>query len=147
MRILILHGPNLNLLGLREPAYYGNMTLEKINDMIADAAKQHGVEVEFFHSNHEGALIDRIHAAIGSVSGILFNPGAFTHTSIALRDAVLAGGIPTVEVHLSNIYAREPFRQKSLLSDIVIGVVSGFKEYSYILGFEALIRHLKAETE
>ena len=144
MKILVLHGPNLNLLGLREPAYYGTVTLEKINGMIADTAKQHSVEVDFFHSNHEGALIDRIHAAIGSVNGILLNPGAFTHTSIALRDAVLASGIPTVEVHLSNIYARESFRRTSLFSDVVIGVVSGFKEHSYILGLEALIRHLKA---
>lgn len=146
MKLLVLHGPNLNLLGAREPEHYGRMTLEDINGLIAEFGRTHGVTIDIFNSNHEGALIERIHNAMGSVDGMVFNPGAFTHTSVALRDAVLASGIPTVEVHLSNIHAREQFRHQSLLSDIVVGVVAGFREYSYILGLQAIMHHLRSRS-
>ncbi|MCX8043760.1 MAG: type II 3-dehydroquinate dehydratase [Desulfobacterota bacterium] len=146
MKLLVLHGPNLNMLGKREPEQYGKVTLEEINAMLRDVARQHNVEIEIYQSNHEGALIDKIHSAIGSAHGLLLNPGALTHTSIALRDAVIASTIPTVEVHLSNIYAREPFRRASFLSDVALGVISGFREYSYVLGLQALIYHLRAAS-
>jgi len=143
MKILILHGPNLNLLGSREPEQYGTCTLETINAQLAEVAQQKGVEVEFYQSNHEGFLIDKIHSARGAVDGIVINAGAYTHTSIGIRDAILGCGIPTVEVHLSNIYAREAFRRTSVLSDVALGVIAGFKEQSYLLALEAIIHHLK----
>lgn len=143
MKILILHGPNLNLLGKREPEQYGTMTLNKINDLIKILAKKEKIEIDIFNSNYEGEIIGRIHNAIGNIDGIVINPGAFTHTSIAIRDAIIACGIPTVEVHLSNIYKREEFRHKSYLSDIVLGVITGFKEQSYILGIYALMQYLR----
>ena len=136
-KILVLNGPNLNLLGAREPALYGNLTLDSINEKLNDKARAAGIALEFFQSNAEGALIDRIHAAFAeNVSAIIFNPAAFTHTSVALRDALLAVKIPFVEVHLTNIFGRDDFRQKSFFSDIAEGVVSGFGAASYFLALE-----------
>lgn len=138
-KILVLHGPNLNLLGQREKDIYGAMTLQEINSQVEEMANAHGVETEFFQSNHEGALIDAIHHASGKVDAIIINPGAFTHTSIALRDAIAAVAIPTIEVHLSNIYKREEFRQRSVIAPVAIGQISGFGPTSYILGLKATL--------
>ena len=142
MRILVVHGPNLNLLGTREPEVYGSTTLEEIDGELAAAAKAWGAELEFLQSNHEGALIDRIQEAIAWADGILINPGGLTHTSVSLRDALAATRLPVVEVHLSNVAAREEFRRHSLISPIAVGVVSGFGAQSYRLGLEALLRSL-----
>jgi len=139
LRILVLHGPNLNLLGIREPEVYGRATLEEIEADLQAAAKAAGAAVQCFQSNHEGALIDRIHEARTWADGILVNPGGLTHTSVALRDALVAVEVPVVEVHLSNVAAREEFRQRSLISPIALGVVSGFGPTSYRLGLEALL--------
>lgn len=139
MKFLVLHGPNLNLLGSREPDVYGTTTLEEIDALVAKTASERGHEIESFQSNHEGELIDKLQGAAGSVAGVILNPGGFTHTSVALRDAVQAVDVPVVEVHLSNIYARESFRQHSLLSGVCAGVISGFGAHSYLLGLEALV--------
>lgn len=136
--ILLLHGPNLNLLGTREPEVYGRLTLEDINTRIQAAGQEVGLEVRCLQSNHEGALIDALHEARNWASGVLFNPGGYTHTSVALRDAIAAIGIPVVEVHLSNVYAREEFRHTSLISPVCKGKISGFGWHSYWLGLMAL---------
>ncbi|GAX90896.1 type II 3-dehydroquinate dehydratase [Effusibacillus lacus] len=143
VRILVIHGPNLNLLGKREPEIYGTTTLADINRQLSELAKQYSVELDFIQSNHEGEIIDRIHTARESADGILINPGAYTHYSIAIRDALSAVSIPAVEVHLSNIHAREEFRKQSVVAPVVIGQISGFGEHSYALGLLALIEHLK----
>ena len=143
MRILVLHGPNLNLLGKREPEIYGHQTLADIDARLSVCAVGLGVEVDCFQSNHEGELIDRIQGAMGSASGILINPGGLTHTSVALRDALVASRLPVVEVHLSNVYARESFRQHSYVSPIALGVISGLGAPGYALGLEALVGHLE----
>ena len=142
-RILVIHGPNLNLLGSREPDIYGTTTLEQINGDLSSAAKEWGAELEFFQSNYEGALVDRIQEAQSWADGILINPGGLTHTSVTLRDALVATELPIVEVHLSNIFAREEFRQNSFVAPIALGVVSGFGAMGYGLGLNALLEHLE----
>lgn len=141
--ILILHGPNLNLLGLREPEVYGSMTLDNINHLLEQEAKILQVAVSVLQSNHEGVLIDAIHNAYGQYQGIVINPGAFTHTSVAIRDALAAVDLPTVEVHLSNVYKRESFRHHSYIAPIAIGQISGFGAESYRLGLLALVNFLR----
>lgn len=141
-RILVLHGPNLNLLGTREPQHYGQETLAEVNARIERAAAALGVSVDCRQSNHEGQLIDWIHEARGERDGLILNPGAYTHTSYALRDAVAAVGLPTVEVHLSNIHAREPFRHVSVIAPVALGQIAGFGPYGYVLALHALVQHL-----
>jgi 3-dehydroquinate dehydratase-2 len=142
MKILVLHGPNLNLLGTREPTIYGNITINEINSRISSLALELGVEISIFQSNSEGALIDKIHSSIGKFDGIVINPAAYTHTSIALRDAFSAAALPVVEVHLSNIHRREEFRFKSFIAPVAVGQISGFGPDSYLLGLRALCSHL-----
>jgi len=138
-KILVIHGPNLNLLGKREPGIYGKTTLKQINQALEKAAKKYKIKLIAKQSNHEGEIVDLIGKNKNKASGILINPAAYTHTSIAIRDAILAAGIPTIEVHLSNIHSREEFRHKSLISPVVKGTIMGFGPKSYILGLQALI--------
>ena len=145
MRVLLLNGPNLNLLGLREPGLYGAETLARIEADLQRQAAALGVVLDAFQSNHEGALVDRIHAARGEVDGILINAGAFTHTSIALRDALLGVAIPFVELHLSNVHAREAFRAQSVLADKAVGVICGFGPSSYRLALAGLVERLRQQ--
>ena len=140
--ILVLHGPNLNLLGLREPEIYGSTTLNQINRSLEMDGEKLQVSVSCLQSNHEGALVDAIHNARGQYQGIIINAGAYTHTSVAIRDALAAVDIPTVEVHLSNIYTREEFRHYSYIAPIAVGQISGFGADSYRLGLQALVNHL-----
>jgi 3-dehydroquinate dehydratase-2 len=136
-KILVIHGPNLDLLGKREVEIYGGQTIDDINSEIKRAAEQGGAVCEFFQSNHEGDIVDKIGST--DAAGILINPAAYTHTSVAIRDALSAKDIPSVEVHLSNIYAREEFRHKSLIAPVVTGQISGFGKESYVLGVKALL--------
>ena len=145
-RILVVHGPNLNLLGTREPEHYGRATLADINLALARLAEAANVDLESFQSNHEGALIERIHAAREQgVRAIIINPAAYTHTSVALRDALAAVAIPFIEVHLSNVHAREPFRQHSYFSDLALGVISGLGHEGYVLALEYLLNRINIE--
>jgi len=144
LRILVVHGPNLNLLGKREPEIYGTQTLADIDADLAAGAKDLGIEIEFIQSNHEGDLIDRIQGSMGYADGILINPAGFSHSSVALRDALVATGVPVVEIHLSNVYARESFRRRSYVSAIAIGVISGLGAPGYRFGLEALVKRLRA---
>ncbi len=146
LKILVLHGPNLNLLGQREPGIYGSLTLDAINNLLAATAEKLKVEIIPLQSNHEGVLVDAIHQALGEHHGILINAGAYTHTSVAIRDAIAAVNLPTVEVHLSNIYRREEFRHHSYLAPIVVGQISGFGAQSYLLGLQALVNHLQVKS-
>ncbi|MBF0153398.1 MAG: type II 3-dehydroquinate dehydratase [Magnetococcales bacterium] len=142
-RILVLNGPNLNMLGRRETGIYGAATLADIETACRDHATVLGAEIVFFQSNHEGVLVERIQQALGSCDLIIFNPAAYTHTSVALRDALLAVALPVIEVHLSNVYKREPFRHHSYISDVAIGQVTGFGQDGYILALEGGIRYLR----
>jgi 3-dehydroquinate dehydratase-2 len=144
VRILVLNGPNLNLLGTREPEIYGTTTLDEIHALLRERVRQRGVELQFLQSNHEGELIDHVQRAREWAHGILVNPAALTHTSVALRDALRATGLPVVEVHLSNVHAREEFRRHSFVSPVALGVVTGFGPTSYLLGLDALLAHLEA---
>jgi 3-dehydroquinate dehydratase-2 len=141
MRILVINGPNLNLLGKREPDVYGSFTLDAINERIAALAEELGVEVSFFQSNHEGELVQKIQDAMGVFQAIVINPGAYTHTSVALRDAISSTGIPTIETHISNIYRREEFRQHSYISGVAVGQISGFGPDSYLLALRAAVSY------
>ena len=143
--ILVLHGPNLNLLGTRETDVYGTVTLETINEELEKLARTEGVSVTIRQSNAEGELVDAIQKAVGRFDALVINPGAFTHTSIAIRDAIAAVGIPTVEVHLSNIYRREDFRHQSYIAGVAVGQISGFGTDSYLLGLRAAVSQVKMQ--
>jgi 3-dehydroquinate dehydratase-2 len=145
-KILVLHGPNLNLLGEREPQIYGILNLEEINQQLIDKGKSYGVDVSCYQSNGEGRLIDAIQDARQWADGIIFNPGGYTHTSVAIRDAILSIPIPVVEVHLSNVYAREEFRKNSLIAPVCVGSISGFGYNSYELGLMALIEKIMQDV-
>ena len=143
MKIKVIHGPNLNLLGVREPNIYGPMKLEDINKNMEAFAKQNGFEIEFFQSNHEGDIVDAIQESLtDGTNGIIINPAALTHTSISIRDAIAGVRLPTIEVHITNTAAREEFRQKSLISPVVAGTITGFGPFSYHLGLIAMIQIL-----
>ena len=143
VRVLVLHGPNLNLLGTREPEIYGGDSLAQIDDALRDAAARLNASVETRQSNHEGVLIDWIQNARSDFDGIIINPGGFAHSSVAIHDAIRASQLPTIEVHLSNVHARESFRRELITAAACIGIVAGFGSRSYLLGFEALIEYLR----
>ena len=142
MRLEVLHGPNLNLLGRREPAIYGTVTLAEVDEAIRDLADELGIEVGIAQSNHEGALVDAVQEAADVADGFVVNAGGYTHTSVALRDALVASGRPFVEVHVSNVFGREAFRRESMLAPVALGIVSGFGADSYMLAVRGLVRHL-----
>ena len=144
MRIAVLNGPNLNLLGVREPELYGTDSLEDIESAVRDRARSEGVEILWHQTNHEGEFVDLVQGLRGNVVGALVNAAGFTHTSLAIRDAFLAVSVPFVEVHLSNIFAREPERQHSLLADIAVGIVSGVGSLGYLLAIDAMVAHVKS---
>lgn len=143
MKILLINGANLNMLGTREPEKYGSTTLKDIETTVINRGNELGAEVEAWQSNHEGEIVDKIQAAKGNYDGILINAGGYTHTSVVIRDAISAVQIPTVEIHMTNIHAREEFRHTSLLSGVCVAQVVGFKEQSYILALEGLVNYLK----
>ena len=141
-KILVIHGPNLNMLGKREPDIYGHQSLDEINRELQDRGGQLGINVETFQSNHEGVIVDKIQQALGKFHGIIINPAAYTHTSVAIRDALAMLNIPAIEVHLSNIYKRESFRHESMIADIVTARIAGFGAHGYMLGLEGLAKIL-----
>lgn len=143
MKILVINGPNLNMLGIREPETYGSITLAEIEKELFAYSFELGVDIEVFQSNSEGSIIDKIQQALGNFDGILINPGGYTHTSVAIRDAISSVNMPCVEVHMTNIYAREEFRHKSYITPVCIGQITGFGKDSYKLGLKALSEHLK----
>lgn len=146
MKILAINGPNLNLLGTREADIYGTATLDEINSGLTALAKELGAEIEFFQSNHEGAIVDAIQGARGKMDGVIINPGAYTHTSVAIRDAVAAVGLPVIELHLSNIHSREEFRHHSHIAPVCVGQVTGFGPTSYELALRGLVAHLRSQS-
>ncbi|MBW1650629.1 MAG: type II 3-dehydroquinate dehydratase [Deltaproteobacteria bacterium] len=146
-KIVIINGPNLNMLGKREPELYGDTTLEQINAELCEIGRQKKVCVEIFQSNHEGAIIDKIQAISDQCAGLIINPGAFTHTSIAIRDALLLIDAPIIEIHLSNIYKRETFRHKSVISDIAVGQITGFGEAGYFFALKTLISDISVRSD
>ena len=143
MDILLINGPNLNLLGTREPEIYGSQTLVQIEKELIQRAKKNSFNLSCYQSNHEGKIVDKIQSSIGNVNGILINAGALTHTSVAIRDALVGSNIPYIELHISNIFNRESFRKESFLTDKAVGIISGFGVYSYFLSLEAMINYLK----
>jgi 3-dehydroquinate dehydratase II len=145
MKILLLHGPNLNMLGQREPGVYGTMTLEQINAQVMERAAAAGAQVVCFQSNHEGALIDMLQAEAAAAAGVIINPGALTHYGLSLRDALAALRIPIVEVHISNVYRREPFRHTSVVAPVATGQIAGLGWYGYVLALEWLLQQTKKE--
>jgi 3-dehydroquinate dehydratase-2 len=145
-RILIVDGPNLNVLGKREPAVYGNQTLAEIRKLVSDAARREGAEVAFFQSNHEGEIVERLQKAGTDADGVVINPAGYTHTSVSIRDALLFSGVPAIEVHLSNPSKREEFRKVSLVEDVVLGRICGFGGYGYVLALQALLHLLRQEV-
>ncbi|MBT4363174.1 MAG: type II 3-dehydroquinate dehydratase [Desulfobacterales bacterium] len=138
-KILVMHGPNLNTLGTREPEIYGSKTLDEINDDLKKQGKKLGIDVETFQSNHEGDIVDKIQASVGNIDAFIINPAAYTHTSIAIRDAVLLLEVPVIEIHLSNIYKREPFRHKSMVADVATGQIAGFGVSGYRMALDAAV--------
>jgi len=143
MKVLVVHGPNLELLGKRQPEIYGRLSLKEINEKMSKLAKELQCEVEFFQSNHEGEIVETIGKAKGKFDFLIINPAAYTHTSVAVGDAIVATGIPTIEVHLSNIYAREEFRRKSLIAPVAVGQICGFGPDSYLLALRAAVSRMK----
>ena len=140
LNILVINGPNLNMLGKREPDHYGKVTLDEINRRMAEKALQTGISLDFFQSSHEGAIVEKIQSACGSYDGLIINPAAYTHTSVAIRDALLLLDIPVIEIHLSNIYKRESFRRTSMVADVVTGQISGFGSNGYLLAMDAILK-------
>lgn len=146
-KILVIHGPNLNMLGKRETGVYGTLSLDEVNEFIRNLAKDLGVEVAIFQSNSEGVLIDKVQEAAGRYDAIVLNPGGYTHTSIALRDAIASAEVPTIEVHISNIYRRERFRQHSYISGVSVGQIAGFGTNSYLLGLRAAVDVIRSQKK
>ncbi len=147
MKVMIINGPNLNMLGIREKSIYGSTTLKQIEDMVSQKATEIGVETSFFQSNHEGEIIEKVQSALDrGIDGIIMNPGGYTHTSVAIRDAMLSVKIPFIEVHISNLSARESFRQTSMFSDIAAGTISGLGPLGYVLALEAMKEHYENKT-
>ena len=147
MNILLINGPNLNLLGTREPELYGNKTLITIEKDLTKVARDKSINLECFQSNHEGEIVDKIHDSVNRIQGILINAGAFTHTSISIRDALIGSKIPFVELHISNIFSREAFRKESFLTDKAVGIISGFGIYSYSLALDGIIGYLNSKDK
>ncbi len=145
-KVLIIHGPNLNMLGKRETDIYGKSTLDEINADLIKTGENAGLSVEAFQSNHEGAIVEKIQQAVDGYSGLIINPAAFTHTSIAIRDALLLLDMPTIELHISNIYKREPFRHTSMISDVATAIIAGFGASGYTMALEAIIRMIRSDT-